>query len=414
MIFPAFLSNAFLKTSLSKTSLPSNAPSTTSTPPNPAPIASSTSDTSSVPTTYQYIAGIVNCPTAPFITVTSPCRISLAMSPQNPTPPATGDPLPQLSSIRLLKTSPRIPEYLDSLLLLPMLQYPQDPLPPKTISSPSGKCPPDQSVPPSPATTSLPTPTAQLSMGSSSPPKPAPTDITKTSPPKKRTTKRSWMTMKRRSSFLKPVSSGTSIPSPSRLPGMSKMAISQRLLSPSGEGSQTRPNGSRSLTTVEWWGIPPRTALTTSRTCARSMPPPSIQLTLQTRCRTGSTKPFKGPPPLTLPSSTPSKPSTTGGWRPMSCDSGPSTSASSPTRPNSTAPTASSKAPSSPETSARGVWNARVLESGFRIWRESRSECPPTPGLAGDGRRDEDVASKGECNVIDLTNEDSSSDDEEL
>ena len=54
------------------------------------------------------------------------------------------------------------------------------------------------------------------------------------------------------------------------------------------------------------------------------------------------------------------------------------------------------------------------MENGFRIWQENRSGCPPTPGLAGDGRRDEDVASKGECNVIDLTNEDSSSDDEEL
>ena len=54
------------------------------------------------------------------------------------------------------------------------------------------------------------------------------------------------------------------------------------------------------------------------------------------------------------------------------------------------------------------------MENGFHIWRENRSGCPPTPGLAGDGRRDEDVTSKGECDVIDLTNEDSSSDDEEL
>src|SRR6266436_3124532 len=131
--------------------------------------------------------------------------------------------LHQLSSIRLLKTSPRrsqppsphVPEYLDSLLPLPMLQYPRDPSPPKTTSSPSDKCPLDQSVPPSPVTTSPPTPTAQLSMGSSSPPKPAPTGSTKTSPLKKRTTKRSWMTVKRRSSFLKPASSGILTPSPS-------------------------------------------------------------------------------------------------------------------------------------------------------------------------------------------------------
>ncbi len=54
------------------------------------------------------------------------------------------------------------------------------------------------------------------------------------------------------------------------------------------------------------------------------------------------------------------------------------------------------------------------MENGFRIWRENRSECPLTPGPAGDGRRDEDVASKGGCDVIDLTNEGGSSDDEEL
>ncbi len=56
----------------------------------------------------------------------------------------------------------------------------------------------------------------------------------------------------------------------------------------------------------------------------------------------------------------------------------------------------------------------RVLPSGFRIWQESHNACPPTPGLTRDGRRDGDVASKEECDVIDLTNEESSSDDEEL
>src|SRR6266478_9048902 len=141
---------------------------------------------------------------------------------------------------------------------------------------------------------------------------------------------------------------------------------------------------------------------------------PSIQLTLQSPCRTGSTKPFKGPPLLTPPSSTPSKPPMTGGSKPTSCDSGPSTSASWPTRPSSTALMASSKAPSSPETNVEANSSARVLPNGFRIWQESHSVCPPMPGLAGDGRRDEDIASKGGCHVIDLTNEDSSSDDEEL
>ncbi len=90
-ILPASPLKSSQKTSRSKTSLPSNAPNTTSTPPSPAPIASSASTISSEPTTYQYITGIVNYPTAPFITATSPCRISLAMTLQNPTPPATED-----------------------------------------------------------------------------------------------------------------------------------------------------------------------------------------------------------------------------------------------------------------------------------------------------------------------------------
>src|SRR6266403_575749 len=240
-IFPAFLLNAFLKTSPSKTLPPSNTPSTTSTPPNLALTASSASVTNSEPTTYQYITGIVNYPTAPFITATSPCQISLAMTPQNPlTPQTTEDPLPQLSSIRLLKSSPRrsqpplihIPEYLDSLLPLPMLLYLQDPPPPPTISSPSDKCLLNQSGAQLPATTSLPTPTDPSLMDWSSPPKPAPIASSKTWQPKKRTTKRSWMTVKRRSSSWKPASSGISTPSPSLPKDTSRMVDSPPSLSP--------------------------------------------------------------------------------------------------------------------------------------------------------------------------------------
>src|SRR6266478_87982 len=146
------------------------------------------------------------------------------MTPQNPpAPQAMEDPLPPLSSIRLLKSSPRhsqppsshVPGYLDSLLPLPMLQYPQDPPLPKTTSSPLDNCPLVQSTPPWPATPSPPILTDRSLMDLSSPPRPAPTATTKTSPPKKRTTRRSWMTVKRRSSSSKPASSGTLTPSPS-------------------------------------------------------------------------------------------------------------------------------------------------------------------------------------------------------
>src|SRR6266478_5372607 len=195
---------------------------------------------------------------------------------------------------------------------------------------------------------------------------------------------------------------------------MSRTAASPPLPSPAVEDCQTQPSGSGSSMMVGWWGTPQRTALTTSHTSARSMHPPSIQLTLRSLYPIGSTKPFKGQPLDMLPSLTWSRLRTIGGSRLMLCDSEPSTSGSSPTRPNSTKPTANSRAPSSPETNAEVGWSARDFPSGFRIWQKSRCICPLTNGLTGDGRRDKDVASKRGCDVIDLTNEDSSSDDEEL
>src|SRR6266436_6117650 len=214
-----------------------------------------------------------------------------------------------------------VPEYLDSLLPLPMLQYPQDPLPPPTTSSPLDKCLPGQSAVQSPATTSPPTPIGPSSTDWSSPPTPAPTASNKTWPPKKRTTRRSWMTVKRQSSSLRPASLGTSTPSPNLPKGTSKTAVSRHSPSPVAEDSQAQPSGSRSLMMVEWRGILLKTALTTSRTCAGSMHPPSIQLTLQSRYLIGSMRPFKGPPLGTLPFSMPLKPPTTGGSKPTSSGS---------------------------------------------------------------------------------------------
>src|SRR6266478_2532532 len=165
---------------------------------------------------------------------------------------------------------------------------------------------------------------------------------------------------------------------------------------------------------VGWRGTPPKTALTTSHTCARSMHPPSIQLTLRSLYPIGSTKPFKGQPPAMLPSLMQSRLWTIGGSRLTLSNSGPSTSTSSLTRPSSTAPTANSKAPSSPETNAEDSWSARDFPSGFRIWQENHRTCLQIDGSAEGGRRDEGVTSKWQCDVIDLTNEDSSSNDEEL
>src|SRR6266403_933161 len=178
-------------------------------------------------------------------------------------------------------------------------------------------------------------------------------------------------------------------------------------------GSPTQPNGSRSSTTVGSPDIQLRTALTTSPTSARFMHPPSIWLTLQSLYPTRSTKPFKGQPLATLPSLMQSRLWMTGGSRPTLCGLELLTSASSPTKSSSIAPTGSSKAPSSPETNAEDAWNAHDFPSGFCIWQESQHVCPPIGVLKGDGRRDKDITSKRECDVIDLTNEDSSSDDKE-
>ncbi len=90
-----------------------------------------------------------------------------------------------------------------------------------------------------------------------------------------------------------------------------------------------------------------------------------------------------------------------------------SMSALSTTRPSLTTLMVNSKAPSLPKTNVEEGWNACDFPSGFHIWQESQCVCLPTGVLEGDGRKDEDITSKRECDVIDLTNKDSSSDDEE-
>jgi len=154
-------------------------------------------------------------------------------------------------------------------------------------------------------------------------------------------------------------------------------------------------------------------ALTTYPMSMRSMHPPNIWLTLQSLYPIGSTRPFKGQPLATLPSLMQSRLWMTGGSKLMLCGLELLTNASSLTRPSSTALMVSSKAPLSPKTNAEEGWNVHDFPSRFHIWQKNRCVCPPTGTLEGDGRKDKDVTSKRECDVIDLTNEDSSSDDEE-
>src|SRR6266403_3996984 len=129
----------------------------------------------------------------------------------------------------------------------------------------------------------------------------------------------------------------------------------------------------------------------TSHTSVRSMPPPSIRLTLQSLYPIGSMKPFKGWPLDMLPSLMQSRLRMIGGSRLTLCASEPSTSMSLATRLSSTTPMGSSKAPSSPETNAEDGWSARDFPSGFHIWQENRCACLQLDKPTGDGRRDEDI-----------------------
>ncbi len=106
-IFPASLSNASQRTSPLKTSPHLNVPNTTSIPQNPAPTVSSTFATSLAQTTSHNTVGIVSSTTVPFTTTIRLCQTTPAMTPPNPLPHLhMEDPLPLLSSIHLLKSSP--------------------------------------------------------------------------------------------------------------------------------------------------------------------------------------------------------------------------------------------------------------------------------------------------------------------
>ncbi len=221
------------------------------------------------------------------------------------------------------------------------------------------------------------------------------------------------MTLKRPLSSWRPILSGTLTPFPSLQMAIPRMADSPTSPSLVAMDSPTQPSGLRSLTMVALLAIQQRMALTTSPMSARSMQPPGIQLTLQSLYPIGSTRPFKGWPLAMLPSLMQSRTQMTGVLKPMLCSIEISMSASSTTKPNSIALTVSSRVLSLPEINAGVGLNACKLRSGFCIWQENSCGCPPTSTLEGDGRKDEGVTSKRECDVIDLTNEGSSSNDKE-
>ncbi len=102
MIFPTSLSNTSLKTFLSKSSLLSNAPSTTSTLLNPALLVSSISAINSIQNTSLTTAGSASSAIVPSITPIEACPMLRSMPQPNPLP--TAHPLP--GSLVVLATSP--------------------------------------------------------------------------------------------------------------------------------------------------------------------------------------------------------------------------------------------------------------------------------------------------------------------
>ncbi len=421
MISPASLSNASQKTFPSKSLPHSNNLSSTSTPPNHDPLASSASIIRLAPHTPLTTGAFATSTIAP--TTNRTCQITPTMTLPNLLQPQTGDPLPPLSSICLLRSShllsqpsmPQLPEYLGSSLLLSALQYLSEKTPPPSINSFSlDDSPHDLSRALLPCTTWTPPPTMPSSMDWSSPWKHTHTNTTKPLLPRKRPIRRSWMTLVKPLSSLRPALLDTLTPSANHPTGILRTANSLISPFPAAMDSPTQPSGSSSSMMAVSLAIQRKMVLTTFPMSARFMQCPNTQLTLQSLYPIGSTKPFKGQPLAILSSLMQSRAQTIGASKPMLCGTEISMNASSTTKPSLTTPTANSRVPSLLMINVKAGWSVHNFPNGFHIWWENPCACPPISVLGEDGRKDMDVTSKGECDVIDLTNEDSSSDDEEL
>src|SRR6266403_998801 len=172
------------------------------------------------------------------------------------------------------------------------------------------------------------------------------------------------------------------------------------------------PSGSSSSTP----GVSQGTARTMERatfpTSKRFTLPPRIPRSIQRRfCPSGSGKPSRAWPYSIKSSDGLYGTLTTGGFTPKSSATASSTRTSSPSRPSSTSTTPPSPPPKTPNFSPLLGWKRRDFPSGFRIWQPQFGPHP-APESGEPGRKDADIHTKAGCDVIDLTNEDSSGDDE--
>src|SRR6266403_3895546 len=136
-------------------------------------------------------------------------------------------------------------------------------------------------------------------------------------------------------------------------------------------------------------------------------------LTCQKFSHTGSIRPFKGQELITMSSKKWSKVLATGGFTLKLCSIKISTSRYSTTKPNSNSTTPICTQPKPLVPSVPPGWKEHDFCNRFCIWQAPCAN-PPTSELTMAGRQDTDVLCKGEHDVIDLTVEDSSSNDEEL
>src|SRR6266403_3698226 len=263
MIFPASLSNTSLKTFLLNSSLPSNAPSTTLIPLNPALTASSASGTSSTQSTSLSIAGTASSTTAPSTTTTETCLTPPSMPPTNP--PTTVPPLP--GSLVLVASSPfrtraysASPSPSLSTRPTPPLAYPSNLVQvtpptlepwtcPLSLTSHWGNCHPNQSTMPSQPPTWTHLHSTPLSMPSSKLRTAVISNISTRSGPKMKNTRLRSTNWRKTSSLPNPISLIIKRPLSRLQMGMSLTIGSPRSRSPLEKGPMFLQNGSSNSTT---------------------------------------------------------------------------------------------------------------------------------------------------------------------
>src|SRR6266403_2113758 len=239
-------------------------------------------------------------------------------------------------------------------------------------------------------------------------------NISTRSRPRTKNTRLQSTSLKKTSSSPSPISLITRRPLSKLQMGMSLTIDSPHSPSPSEKGPMSPPNGSNNSMMDILWGIVSTMAQGTSPMSKRSMLPPWTALSTRQRFfPTGFGKPFKGHPSSIKNSARLYGTLTTGGFMPKSSTTASSMRTSSLLRPSLTSTTPCLPWPKMPDFSPLLGWKWRNFPNGFHIWQPQFRPRPISP-FKEPGRKDVGVLTKGGCDVIDLTNEDSSSDDEEL